>query len=233
MPETKKIEFSPALAILAAGMLIAAAILFVNYFPGPSAAGAAIADPQQQEQVAAHVPAVTATDHIFGSITAPIMLVEYSDFQCPYCSMIYPTLKRIVEESKGQIAWVHRNFPLESIHPQAKPAALAAECVSDQLGNDGFWKFADIVMANQSKMNPQYYAQVAAQLGANAQTFASCVSTEKFASKIDAESADAQASGGRGTPFTVVVGNGTQVPISGALPYAQIMSVIQAVQNRQ
>lgn len=233
MPETKKVEFTPAMAILAAGGLIALSILFTNYFPGPGAAAQQIENSDTAPEVAANVPAVSNKDHYFGSITAPIALIEYSDFQCPYCSMVYPTLKRIVEESNGKIVWVHRNLPLESIHPQARPAALAAECVADELGNDAFWKFADTVMNNQSKMSPQYYASIAAGLGANAQTFASCVATEKFGSRIDAESADAQASGGRGTPFTIIAGNGVQVPVSGALPYAQFKAVIQAVESRQ
>ncbi len=165
--------------------------------------------------------------------TAPLVLVEYSDFQCPYCQMIYPTLQKIVSESNGQIAWVMRNYPLTSIHPQARPGALAAECVAEQLGNDGFWKFADTVFANQAKLSPAYYIEVAKGLGVNEATFNSCVATEKYAAKIDAESADAEASGGNGTPFTIVAGHGTQVPVSGALPYAQIMSVINAVKARQ
>ncbi len=233
MPETKKVEFSPAMAILASGALIAAAILFTNYFPGPASAGAVPTVNTNEQQVTTNVPPVSDKDHIVGSPDAPIMLIEYSDFQCPYCARIYPTLKRIAEESNGQIAWVHRNFPLESIHPQARPSALAAECIADQLGNNGFWKFTDAVMSNQGKMSPAYYAQLATQFGANAQTFASCVSSEKFGSKIDTETADAMQNGGQGTPFTIVAGNGVQVPISGALPYESIMAVIRQVQARQ
>lgn len=90
----------------------------------------------------------SASDHIIGSATAPIVLVEYSDFQCPYCQMVHPTLKRIAEESNGTIAWVYRNFPLYQIHPQATPAALAAECIAAQLGNEAFWSFADTIFGN-------------------------------------------------------------------------------------
>ena len=87
----------------------------------------------------------SANDHIIGSPTAPIVLVEYSDFQCPYCKLIYPTLKQIVSESNGQVAWVYREFPLYQIHPEAENAANAAECISAQKGNDAFWKFADTI----------------------------------------------------------------------------------------
>ena len=231
MPETKKLELTPAMAILASGVLIAAAILFTNYFREPIAQGGEVVDNTQVANV--NVPAPSASDHRYGASTAPIVLVEYSDFQCPYCARIYPTLKRIVDESDGKIAWVHRNFPLESIHPQARPSALAAECIADELGNEAFWSFAASVMNNQTSMSATYYAELANELGANTQTFASCVSTEKFGSKIDTESMDAQQNGGRGTPYTIIVGNGVQVPLSGALPYDQIMAVIRAVENRQ
>jgi protein-disulfide isomerase len=87
----------------------------------------------------------SASDHIIGSPTAPIVLVEYSDFQCPYCKMIHTTLKQIVSESNGQIAWAYRQFPLYQIHPQAENAANASECIYDQLGNTGFWKFANTI----------------------------------------------------------------------------------------
>jgi protein-disulfide isomerase len=224
---TKKFELSPSIAILVSGVLIAAAIVFVNLHPTQPVE----ANPQQLP--AANVPAPKANEHIIGSATAPIVLIEYSDFQCPYCQMIYPTLKKIVSESNGQIAWVMRNYPLVSIHPQAKPAALAAECVAEQLGNDGFWKYADIIFANQSKLSTAYYAEVAKGLGVNEAAFTSCVASEKYAAKLDSESAEAEGSGGNGTPFTVVAGKNIQAPVSGALPYAQIMSVINAVKARQ
>lgn len=86
------------------------------------------------------------TDHIIGSPTAPIVLVEYSDFQCPFCRMIHASLAQLVDESDGKIAWVYRNFPLYQIHPQATPAANAAECIAEQLGNTGFWTFANTLL---------------------------------------------------------------------------------------
>jgi protein-disulfide isomerase len=224
-----KFEISPSLAILISGVLIAGSIVFINLHPAQTIA----ADPNALPAAVANVPAAKASEHIVGSASAPITLVEYSDFQCPYCHVIYPTLKKIVSESNGQISWVMRNLPLTSIHPNARPAALAAECIADELGNDAFWKFADIIFADQSKMSAEYYAEIAKSLGANPTTFSLCVNSEKFASRIDQETQEAELSGGNGTPFTVVVGKGIQVPISGALPYAQIMSVINAVKARQ
>ncbi len=225
----QKIELNQPVSIIIAGALIAAAIVFVNVRPdAPAQAAGDGALPGNTS-----VPAPSASDHILGSPTASVMLVEYSDFQCIYCSKVYPTIKRIVEESNGQVAWVMRHLPLDSIHPEARPAALAAECIAEQLGQDGFWAFADDMFANQDGMSPARYLQVASRLGADTAQYLSCVSSRKYEDKVDQQSAEAQAAGAQGTPYTVVYGNGAQVPLSGALPYAQFSSVIKAVQARQ
>ncbi len=95
--------------------------------------------------VAATVRAPGESDHIIGSATAPIVLIEYSDYQCPFCKMIHPSLKQIVSEGNGSVAWVYRQYPLYQIHPQAIPSALAAECVAEQLGNTAFWTFTNTI----------------------------------------------------------------------------------------
>jgi protein-disulfide isomerase len=147
--------------------------------------------------------------------------------------MVHPTLKRLVSESNGQIAWVYREYPLVTIHPQARPAALAAECINEQLGNDGFWKFADTIFADQTKMNPEYYSQLAVQFGADKAVFDSCVASAKYQSVLDKGTKEAQSNGGNGTPFTVIVGGGVQVPVSGAQPYENFKAVIDAMLARQ
>lgn len=224
----KKLELSPSVSIVIAGVLVAGAIIFVNLHPG-----SAIADNEGAVPASTSVPKPTADDHILGSPTAPVVLIEYSDFQCVYCSMVYPTIKKIVEESNGEIAWVLRNLPLDSIHPEARPAALAAECIAEQLGNDGFWAFADSMFTDQENMGNARYLSLAGSLGADTGKYMSCVSSKKYNQKIGDESAQAQVAGAQGTPFTIVYGNGAQVPLSGALPEAQWRSVIKAVQARQ
>lgn len=222
MPE-KKFELSPSASILVAGVLIAGSIVFVNLYPSQPVA--AVGEPT----VEANISAPTAADHWVGSPEASIVLVEYSDFQCPFCSVIHPNLKRIVEESNGEIAWVYRHLPLESIHPEALPAALASECIAEQLGQTGFWAFADDLFKDQKNMNAGRYSALAKTLGANTEQFNACVASQKYLSKIDSQAMEGQSNGGTGTPFTVVVTGDTQVPISGALPYAQLMAVINSV----
>ena len=232
MSENKPFELSPSVSILVAGVLIAGAIVFVNMRPAAPAAVAA-AGGAQAPTTQTNVRAPSAQEHYFGSPTAPLVLIEYSDFQCPFCNLVHPTLKKIVEESNGQIAWVYRHLPLESIHPNAKPAAVASECVAELLGNDAFWKFADAVFSNQSKMSATYYAQLAVQLGANETAFNACVASNKYAAKVDADSQEAQNNGGQGTPYTILYDKKGQVGVSGALPYDTFTSVIKAFKARQ
>lgn len=226
--QKKKFELTPSVSILLAGVIIAGAIVYVNL--NPMQPVVATGEPT----VPVSIPPVTARDHVFGSPNAPVVLIEYSDFQCPFCARIHPDLKRIVEESNGEVAWVYRHYPLESIHPQAKPAAVAAECIAKQKGSEAFWKFADAIFADQSKMNSAEYVALAGQLGANVQQFSSCVANGEFDDLIATQSAEAEQSGGSGTPFTVVMYNGEPAgAFPGALPYAQIKAVINSFKNRQ
>lgn len=86
---------------------------------------------------------VSADDHIRGDKNARILLVEYSDIQCPYCKRFHPTVNRALSDYNGQIAWVYRHFPLEGLHPLARPAAEATECAASMGGEDAFWKMLD------------------------------------------------------------------------------------------
>lgn len=221
-------EFSPSISILVAGFLIAGAILFVNLNPtaAPPAADGTL-------PASTAVPAPSADDHIIGDPNAPIVLIEYLDFECYYCMQANPTFKRLVEEGGGKVAWVMRHMPLESIHPEARPAGLAAECIAEQLGNDGWWAFADSMFADQTNMGNARYLALAGQLGADTAKYMSCISSKKYDAKLDEQSADAQVAGAQGTPYTIVWGYGAAVPLSGALPYKQFASVIKAVQSRQ
>lgn len=225
VPQESKFKLTLPIAILLGACVIAGAIVLTR----TPAAGAA-------EDGSTHlaVRAATSEDHIIGSPDAPVTIVEYADFQCPYCSVIYPTLKKIVADNNGKVAWVYRNFPLSSIHPQADPAAQAAECVAGLLGNDAFWKFADADFANQGSLNDTFYAATARQLGVDPSTFAKCVASKKYDDRIQADTAEALSSGGQGTPFSIVIGkDGTEIPFSGALPEAQIAAIVKAVLSKQ
>lgn len=229
MTEEKKIEFSPSVSIIAAGVLIAGAIVFAQWYqPGEPATPAAVGD-AVPTSLTLRTP--SSGDHIIGSPNAPVVIVEFSDFECPYCALFHPIVRRVVEESNGTVAWVYRHLPLGSIHAEANPAALASECVADQLGNDGFWKFADAMFADQSKLGASYYASTAALLGANPQVFATCMKQATYQERIDTDIREAIAAGVKGTPFTAVINTKTGgiVPISGVVQYDRLMGVISSI----
>lgn len=96
---------------------------------------------------ASKIPEITAEDHVRGNPNASVKLIEYSDYECPYCKSFHPTAQRLMTEYEGQIAWVYRHFPLDRIHPNARPAAIASECIADLAGEDAFWEFTDMVFA--------------------------------------------------------------------------------------
>lgn len=86
---------------------------------------------------------ITEKDHVKGNSNAQITLVEFSDFQCPFCKRFHPTVQQALAEYGDQIRWVYKHSPIDQIHPQARPAAEASECIAEQKGSEGFWQFAD------------------------------------------------------------------------------------------
>ena len=199
------------------GSAVAAAAPSVAAATAPVAAAAA---------PAGKLDPVTSADHIRGDIKkAKVVLVEYSDFQCPYCGKHDPTMQQIVKDYGDQVAWVYRHFPL-SFHPNAVPVALASECASEQ---GKFWEFADAMYAGQTEnlssdaaTATAYVNKTASDLNLDTKKFADCVSTAKYQSVVDAGSASGRTAGVSGTPATYV--NGTLV--SGAVPYASMKKMI-------
>ena len=136
-------------------------------------------------------------------------------------------MDEIVENSNGQVAWVYRHFPLRSIHPEAAPAAAASECAADQ---DKFWEFHDELFANQGSLGSATYTKIATNLGLNLSEFEECVSSGKYASAVQEDEVSAQQAGGRGTPYTIIMGpNGETVPVSGAQPFTVVDAAIQGM----
>lgn len=169
------------------------------------------------------VPTVTAEDHLKGNKNAPVTLIEYSDFQCPYCGSFEPTLDTVMAKYKDQVRLVYRHFPL-SFHPNAQPAALAAECASEQ---GKFWEFHSAMFKNQDSLSEDYYKKLATDNKLNMNKFNDCVSTQKYLKKIQDQAASGGAAGINGTPGTFVIGkDGSATPITGAVPEATLSAAI-------
>jgi len=99
-----------------------------------------------------NLPEVTADEHIWGNPDAIVTIVEYSDLECVFCKQFHPVLKRIVEESNGNVRWVYRHYPITSLHQYAFEKAVASECIAKLKGNDAFWKYSDLLFG---LLNPE------------------------------------------------------------------------------
>lgn len=167
---------------------------------------------------------VTDADHVRGAKDAKVTIVEWSDFQCPFCSRFHPSVVRAVQESNGKVRWVYRHFPLDSIHPNARPAAEASECAAEQ---GKFWEFADKLFERQPQIGPDMYKALAKELKLNESKFNECVSSGKYKQHVSDDEQSGLAAGVRGTPGSFV--NGIEVP--GAVPYEQLKSFIDQALN--
>ena len=172
---------------------------------------------------------VSSEDHVLGSRDAKVSIVEYSDFECPFCNRLHPTLTRIVDEFPGDVNWVYRHFPLTSIHSRAVGAAVAPDCAAQLGGNDALWEFSDQAFANQRSLGNSLYTEIAGNLGIDETAFSACVDSGRHQARVQADADNAIASGGRGTPFSIVVTeDGGVFPFSGALRYEQVRQIVEA-----
>lgn len=161
----------------------------------------------------------TADDHIRGDKNAPVTMIEYSDFECPFCGRVQPTLEQILEEYDGQVNLVFRHFPL-SFHQNAQKAGEASECAADQ---GKFWEMHDKMFENQTALDVDSLKGYAKELGLNTSTFNSCLDSGKHSQKIKDGLTDGSQYGVQGTPATFV--NGTMV--SGAQPYENFKAAVE------
>lgn len=187
---------------------------------------------EADNQAAALRPVSKARDHIRGNAAAPVTLIEYSDFECPFCKRFHLTAKRLVDESKGQVNWVYRHFPLDELHPgKARKEAVASECAAELGGNDAFWKFADrffeLTPSNNRTDIDTVLPQIAGEIGLDKARFAACLASGKHDQRVAEDGKDAVATGGRGTPWSFIVSkSGKAYPLSGAQPYAAVKQLV-------
>ena len=166
----------------------------------------------QAQPPAGPVPGITADDHVLGGKDAKITLIEYTDFECPYCAKQFDTTTQLVKDYGDKIKFVVRHFPL-SFHPNAQKAAEASECASEQ---GKFWQMYDAIFAaNKAKdMSVDKWKAEAKKIGLNTTQFNSCLDSGKYANKISQQAAGGGSAGVDGTPATFVNGE----LVSGALP---------------
>jgi len=172
---------------------------------------------------------VTAEDHTRGGENAKVSIVEYSDLDCPFCVRLHDTLKTVIDEYDGEVAWTYRHFPLTSLHPNAENIAQASECVAAAGGSEAFWDFVDGYFAEDIQPDLTGVEYVT---GVSRVVVESCVAAGTYQAKVAEQFQNAKDTGGKGTPWTVLVGpNGTYKTISGAQPIEKWRTEIDALLN--
>lgn len=206
-------------AIIVAGLLIALAIVFQpKLSTNPTPNGEVTIRP------------IDKGDHLVGNIDAPIVIVEYSDTECPYCKEFHKTMNDLVKKFPNDVAWVYRHFPIQQLHSKAMKEAMALECAADQGGNEKFWEYTNMIYEttpSNNKLPDSALAEIAQKIGLNVTEFNTCVEEERFKEKIEQDIEDARNAGATGTPFNVVISkDGTKGTIPGALPLSQMEQII-------
>lgn len=235
--ESKINSLGIPVAIVIAGAFIAVALYFGSGASGNVATNA----PQPQAAIDESATldamrAVSADDHVRGDPNALVTIVEYSDFECPFCKRFHSTMQQIVKEYDGKVAWVYRQFPLDQLHTKARKEAIASECAAEIGGNDAFWKFADrffeLTPSNDQTDIVIILPQIAKEIGVDAAKFATCLESKKFDAHIEEDVQNAAASGGQGTPWSIVIApSGKRYPLSGAQPIENVRALIETALN--
>jgi protein-disulfide isomerase len=155
-----------------------------------------------------------------GPANAAVTIVEFSDFECPYCGQLFPTLKQVEKNYPQQVRIVYRQYPLASIHPHAQKAAEASLCANDQ---KKFWEFHDSMFGKQNELSVPDLKQRAVDLKLDTQAFNSCLDSGRHADAIAADIQEGARFGVSGTPALFVNGR----LLSGNQPYSEIQTVIE------
>lgn len=180
------------------------------------------------------VKPVDKDDHVLGDVSkAKVVMIEYSDMECPFCKRFHPTMQQAVKEYGSQVAWVWRHFPL-SFHQNAQKEAEASECAAELGGNTAFWKYLDAVMERTAAGGTGFaldaLVPLAKEQGLNEAKFKSCLDSGKYAQKVRDQMASGEAAGVTGTPGTILLTrDGRSQLVPGALPYESLKQSIDSM----
>lgn len=222
-------------AIIIAGAFVAGSIFYTSGKGTGTVAGQPQVDSAKKEVAAVKIPPVTEKDHILGNPNAAIVMVEYSDTECPFCKTFQGTMNQIIDQygKDGKVAWVYRHFPLDSIHPKARREATGAECANELGGNEKFWAYMDRIFEitpSNNKLDPAQVSQIAKDIGLDGAKFEACLNSNKYAAHIEEDLQGGLKAGVNGTPATFAINRktGEQTLISGAQPFAAVKSFIDS-----
>ena len=224
-------------SIIVAGLIIAGAVFLTR--DGGNANPTQNNDQNTAQQVS--VEPVSEQDHILGNPDADVVIVEYSDFECPFCARFHPTMEQIMNEygNDGKVAWVYRHFPLDQIHKDARASAEASECVAELGGNEAFWNYMKkLFEGSPTSLSKENLISNAVSIGIDENAFNSCVDSGKYKDRVEADYQSglnlAKNDRNFGTPYSVVISkkDNSQITIPGAQSYSVVKQVIESILNQ-
>lgn len=192
--------------------------------------------PPPEPTSAQNFPAIDPKkDHTRGDISkATVAVIEYSDFECPFCKRHHPTMQQIMDTYKNDVVWVYRHFPL-TFHQNAQKEAEATECAAELGGNDAFWKYTDAIFERTTAGGTGFpldnLVPLAKELGLNEAKFKDCLDSGKFAKHVQDDMSGGSSAGINGTPGNIVVNLKTDENriISGAQPFSSFKAAIDTL----
>lgn len=208
--------------------MIAIAIFFTNQNKVQVVASPTTAD---SPLGAKGVPApITDADFIRGNPNAPIAMVMYSDYDCPFCQQFHATMQQILDEYNTQVAWVYRQFPLAQLHPNSPKISEAALCVGKIGGQKAFWEFSDALYQSRNvdeATNMTKLADFAAAGGVSEADLVTCMASGEMQEVVVKSIEEGYNAGVRSTPHTILMVGDQQAVISGAQPYTVVKGIVQ------
>lgn len=168
------------------------------------------------------VPVATTDDPSFGNIAAPLVVVEFADFGCPWSREESFVIRELAAKYAERVLYIYRDFPLDDLHPEARLAAEASQCAGE-LGN--FWAYHDKLYQNQSQLGRDYLIRYAREVGLNETEFSTCIDSGRYRAEVQQDIDDGVAAGVRGTPTFFL--NGRRV--EGAIPRDTLEKIFKAV----
>lgn len=221
-----------ASAIIIAGLIIAGAVLLKDTRGSvveKKEAAPAVNAKDLSDRV---VKPVTNKDHIVGNINAKIVIVEYSDIECPFCKVFHATMHKLVKE-RNDTAWVYRHYPIPQLHSKSSHEAEATECAYEQGGNTTFWKYIDRlfeITPSNNGLDEKELSNTAEYLNLNTSSFYTCLTSGKYKDLIQKYTDEGIKAKVNGTPTSYILVNGKVIDtIPGAQPYEEVVKRLNAI----
>jgi protein-disulfide isomerase len=196
---------------------------FLEQRQGAEAARAYVDELQQQAGVEILMVQprveVVAEGPSIGPVDAPVTIVEFSDYECPFCQRAEPVLEQVLEQYEGKVRFVYRHFPLENIHPNAKPASVAAFCAGEQ---GKFWEYHALVFEAPDGLEADGLAKYAMALELDGESFEACLASDAAAASVQSDIQAGSSAGVTGTPAFFING----IPLKGAQPVSEFKRII-------